>query len=141
MIRKIIELIPDDLETVEDMIVALLKAPKAYTLHPLGEKCQLAIDHLNGCVYLDNPDTVGIISEEINDGNDTVDIDVPDEKLETMDTTRFVVVGYSKSNIQDVCGIFTTEPLASECGDELVEAKEIEYYEVEGFKLDEFGHK
>lgn len=58
--------------------------------------------------------------------------------------TVYVLVGY-----EDVCmngnyegsvyGAFSTEELAREAGDELVEVGNIAYYEIEAPKLDEFG--
>lgn len=58
----------------------------------------------------------------------------------------YVVIGYS-----DVCqngnyegslyGVFSTEKLAKECGDELVKSECISYYEIECPHIDEFGYK
>ena len=58
----------------------------------------------------------------------------------------YIVMGYV-----DICqngnyeaqlqGVFSTEQLATECGNELVEAKVIHHFEIECPQLDEFGYK
>lgn len=58
----------------------------------------------------------------------------------------YVVMGYidicQNGNLEAVLqGVFSTEELARECGDELVECGNVEYYEIECPKLDEFGWK
>lgn len=75
-----------DLETVEDMIQALMKVPKSYTLHPLGQKCAIAIDHYHQCVYLDDPNWIKGYQEEITEDIETYgdwEGEVPDETLQT----------------------------------------------------------
>lgn len=37
------EIKENNLETVNDMIGALLEVPKNYLLHPLGQKCAIAL--------------------------------------------------------------------------------------------------
>ena len=74
-----------------------------------------------------------------------VETDVPDEKLTTYaDKELYVVIGYD-----DVCGngnyeailygVYSTEQLAREAAEELLELGNIHHYEIEYPKLDEFG--
>ena len=148
MKREAIEVIDCDLETVEDMIKALQQTPKGYTLHPLGQKCSLAVDHRNKCVYLDDETDIEIIKSEVEEEAESLgeprEIEVPDEELEVYNPELNVVMGHSVSgNGEEVqcMGVFSTPELAAECGDELVKAEVVKYYEVETPKLDEFGYK
>lgn len=50
MKKPIYEILSYDIETVEDMIDALITAPKGDKLHPMGNKCALAVDHIHECV-------------------------------------------------------------------------------------------
>lgn len=52
MKKPIYEILSNDIETVEEMIDALMIAPKGYKLHPMGNKCALAVDHIHECVYV-----------------------------------------------------------------------------------------
>ena len=52
----------------------------------------------------------------------------------------YTVIGYNKNEAQ-LMGCFSTEELARECGDELVEAEVVDRYEIEYPELDEFGYK
>lgn len=54
MKKPIYEILSNDIETVEEMIDALMIAPKGYKLHPMGNKCALAVDHIHECVYADD---------------------------------------------------------------------------------------
>lgn len=54
--------------------------------------------------------------------------------------TIYTVIGYNKNEAQ-LMGCFSTEELARECGDELVEAEVVDRYEIEYPELDEFGYK
>lgn len=165
MKKEIIEFKNFDLETVEDMINALMEVPKGYTLHPLGQKCAMAIDNYNECIYLDDPNWIECLDEEFEEDikeNGDWDGEVDDDKLVTYKESVFnhgyddgvadtmnnlelyVVMGYidlcQNGNTEAVLqGVFSTEELARECGDELVECGNIEYYEIECPKLDEFG--
>lgn len=150
MKKPITEQFDYDLETVEDAINALMRMPKGYTLHPLGQKCQLGLDHRYECVYLEDPNLIGEYTydamEEAKNCGDPVEIDVSDEKLKTYQNQVYVVMGYS-----DVCqngnyegslqGVFSTQELAEECGRELVKTDVISYYEIECPLVDEFGFK
>ena len=56
----------------------------------------------------------------------------------------YIVMGYNDDNQNgsytgQVYGAFSTEELAREQGDELVESEVIAYYELEVPKVDEFG--
>lgn len=84
MKRKAYEVIAKELNTVEDMINALLDMPKGYTLHPLGTPCAMAVDHGAECVYLDEEDW---IDEEgwcdyADDYDEIEEIEVDKGKLE-----------------------------------------------------------
>ena len=150
MKKPIAELFEYDLETVEDMINALIKMPKDYTLHPLGQKCQLGVSHCHECVYLEDPNCIDEytydVIEEAKENGDPVEIEVPDEKLATYKTEIYVVMGYEdlcqNGNYEAVLyGVYSTEKLARECGDELVALGNIHHYEIERPLLDEFGWK
>lgn len=150
MKKPLTELIEKDLETVGDVIEALLSMPKGYTLHPLGQKCQLGVDHYHECVYLEDPNCIGeytteVIEEAKNMGEPT-ELEVPDEKLATYQSELYVVMGYvdlcQNENYEAVLqGVFSTESLARECGDELVSSGNIHHYEIECPLLDEYGYK
>lgn len=150
MLKNSVEKIAVELETVEDMIRALMKMPAKYRLHPLGQKCEMGVDHTHECVYLDEStwlDTyIDEAKEEAEESGEPFEIDVPDENLNVFQQELFVVMGYS-----DICmngnyeaqlqGVFSTEELAKECGDELVKCGNIHHYEIECPLLDEFGWK
>lgn len=72
-----------NLETVEDMINALMQVPKNYRLHPLGQKCAIAVDHYHECVYLDDPNWIDGYEDELKEDVEESMIEVPDKKLET----------------------------------------------------------
>lgn len=66
--------------------------------------------------------------------------------METNRQTVYVVIGYSDENQNGgeqarLIGVFSTERLAMECGDELVECGEVIRYEIETPMIDEFGYK
>lgn len=42
-----------------------MKMSKGYTLHPLGQKCRLGLDHRYECVYLED---LNLIGEYTRDG-------------------------------------------------------------------------
>jgi hypothetical protein len=78
MKKPIVEKIEKDLETVEDIIEALKRVPKDYTLHPLGQKCAIVVDHYFGCVYMDDPLTLDLdelIENAHNSAAGSADID------------------------------------------------------------------
>ena len=149
MEKPMYEILSNDIEMVEDMIDALMIAPKGDKLYPMGNKCALAVDHIHECVYADeemwiNDYEYEIVSEE-KEMALPVETDVPDEKLATYaDKELYVVIGYD-----DVCGngnyeailygVYSTEQLARETAEELFELGNIHHYEIECPKLDEFG--
>lgn len=58
----------------------------------------------------------------------------------------YAVIGYSdicqNGNLQaGLYGVFSTEKLATEAGDELQKISVVEYYEIEYPRLDEFGYR
>ena len=53
MEKPMYEILSNDIEMVEDMIDALMIAPKGDKLYPMGNKCALAVDHIHECVYAD----------------------------------------------------------------------------------------
>ena len=65
MKKEVLEIQDVELETVDDMINALMQVPKDYTLHPLGQKCKMAVDHYHKCVYLDDPNWIGEYKYEV----------------------------------------------------------------------------
>lgn len=53
MKKPIYEILSNDIETVEEMIDALMIAPKGYKLHPMGNKCALQlIIFMNVCMQM-----------------------------------------------------------------------------------------
>lgn len=104
MEKPMYEILSNDIEMVEDMIDALMIAPKGYKLHPMGNKCALAVDHIHECVYADEEMWINDYEYEIvSEAKEMalpVETDVPDEKLATYaDKELYVVIGYD-----DVCG-------------------------------------
>lgn len=51
MEKPMYEILSNDIEMVEDMIDALMIVPKGYKLHPMGNKCALAVDHIHTCWF------------------------------------------------------------------------------------------
>ena len=150
MKKKYYELKDCNLETVEDMIKALMKVPKGYLLHPLGQKCAMAVNNYHKCIQLDDPCWVegyeDELKEEILANGDDTEIEVEDSKLQTYSLNLCVVMGYidlcQNGNYEaQLMGVFSTDELAKECGDELVEAEVVHHYEIEHPLLDEFGYK
>lgn len=104
MEKPMYEILSNDIEMVEDMIDALMIVPKGYKLHPMGNKCALAVDHIHECVYADEEMWINDYEYEIvSEAKEMalpVETDVPDEKLATYaDKELYVVIGYD-----DVCG-------------------------------------
>ena len=62
-----------------------MKMSKGYTLHPLGQKYRLGLDHRYEYVYLEDLNLIGEYTrdgiEEARDCGDSVEIDVSDENL------------------------------------------------------------
>lgn len=88
MKKPLVEFSDKTLNTVEDMIEALMDVPKGYTLHPLGQQCAVAIDHYNGCIYLDEPKIMDDLKYDTEcdakyNGDNTEEVEVPDDKLVT----------------------------------------------------------
>ena len=52
MEKPMYEILSNDIEMVEDMIDALMIAPKGDKLYPMGNKCALAVDHIHECVLM-----------------------------------------------------------------------------------------
>ena len=84
------------LETVNDMIEALLEVPKNYLLHPLGQKCAIAVDNYHKCVYLDDPNMMSEFKYELDEDireNDDWDGEVSNDTLESF-SLYYVWIGY-----------------------------------------------
>ena len=150
MIKPLAENFGKPLDTVEDVIKALLTMPKGYLLHPLGQQCVLGVDHVNGCVYMDDINCMGEYTydliEEAKRLGEPTEIEVPDSELAVYQPDLFAVIGYTDAaengNYEaQLMGIFSTEELAKECGDELTKSNVIHHYEIESPKLEEFGYK
>lgn len=146
MLKPLAENFDTDIEVVEDVIKALMDMPKAFTVHPLGQKCVMGIDYVHECVFLDDPNCIGEytydVIEEAKENGEPTEIDVPEEKLQTYKPEVYVLMGYS-----DVCqngncearliGVFSKKELAESKGKELVSSGDVEYYEVECPVIDE----
>lgn len=90
------EIKKNSLETVNDMIEALLEVPKNYLLHPLGQKCAIAIDNYHKCVYLDDPNMMSEFKYELEEDikeNDDWDGEVSNDTLESF-SLYYVWIGY-----------------------------------------------
>lgn len=127
-------------ETVEDVINVLLQLPKDYLLHPLGQKCQMGVDHIHECVYMDDPNCIGEFTfdvlEEAKQNGEPTEVEVSDEKLETYKPNVYVVIGLQRYGTKVVLGTFKTEAQANEYGDHAINAKEVVDYRVELFNLE-----
>ncbi len=84
---KVCEIKNNVLETVEDMVTALLDVPKDYSLTPLGQQCAMMVNHKDECVYLDDPNWIedyeNQIQEELKEDGESFELEVEDSKLET----------------------------------------------------------
>ena len=92
----------------------------------------------------ENSPSIDFFREEAKKNGDPTEIEVPDEKLAVYQTGLHVVMGYvdlcENGNYEAVLqGVFSTEQLAREYGDELVASGNIHHYEIECPLLDEFG--
>lgn len=74
------------LETVEDMISALMEVPKGYTLNPLGQQCAMSVDHYGKYIYLDDPNWIESFEDELKENiesnGDSFEFEVEDSELE-----------------------------------------------------------
>lgn len=140
MKKPLAELIEKDLETVEDVIEALMQVPKDYMLHPLGQKCQLGVDYYHECAYLEDPNCIGEytydVAEDAKRNGEPAELEIPDEKLVTYQPKLYVVMGYvdlcGNGNHEAVLqGIFSTEQKAHACGEQLTASGNVHHYEIE----------
>lgn len=135
-----IEVLEASLDTVEDAVRELLFVPKDYLLHPLGQKCKIAVNNANKCVYLDKP-------EEVEDTCDYVlsekgeEVECTEESLKTMTSEFYVVMGYNEQEHTSLLGLFSSEEAAAECGQEHLDCENIIRFEIENPTLDDFGLK
>lgn len=137
---KAISRVETNLETVGDMVRALLFLPKNYLLHPTGMKCSLAVDNANKCVLLDGDNEIhNLIIDTIADSND--DVERNESELSAVASEFCIVVGYDIDGHASVLGLFSTKEGADQCGKEHLECGNIEHYEIETPMLDEFGYK
>ena len=85
MKKPIYVILSNDIETVKDIIETLMIAQKGSKLHPMGNKCALAVDHIHECVYADEEMGINDYGYEIVSESKEmalpVEIDVPDKKL------------------------------------------------------------
>lgn len=93
------------LETVEDMIIALLETPKAYRLNPLGQQCAMAINHYDKSILLDSVNWLleyeNEIIEEIKADTGSFELDVNAKELEKFN------LYYVWSSITDTEGAYS----------------------------------
>ncbi len=114
------EIKENNLETVNDMIEALLEVPKNYLLHPLGQKCAIAVDNYHKCVYLDDPNMMSEFKYELEEDikeNDDWDGEILDssDSLERF-SFYYVWIGY-ESDCVDNSGeysYFSNEDMAND---------------------------
>lgn len=114
------EIKKNNLETINDMIEALLEVPKNYLLHPLGQKCAIAVDNYHKCVYLDDPNMMSEFKYELEEDikeNDDWDGEIPDDSdsLERF-SFYYVWIGY-ESDCGDNSGeysYFSNEDMAND---------------------------
>ena len=115
MEKPMYEILSNDIEMVEDMIDALMIAPKGISCIQWETKCALAVDHIHECVYADEEMWINDYEYEIvSEAKEMalpVETDVPDEKLATYaDKELYVVIGYD-----DVCGNGNYEAILYGC--------------------------
>lgn len=103
-----IEIKDNELETVNDMIKALLEVPKGYLLHPLGQKCKMAIDNYHKCVYLDDPNWINEyeLKEDIGQNNDDIITEISKEELEKY---TLYYIWYSKDETDGIYEYYSNE--------------------------------
>lgn len=92
-----IEVLEASLDTVEDAVRELLFVPKDYLLHPLGQKCKIAVNNANKCVYLDKPEEVEDICDYILSEKGE-EVECTEESLKTMTSEFYVVMGYNEQS-------------------------------------------
>lgn len=96
MEKPMYEILSNDIEMVEDMIDALMIVPKGYKLHPMGNKCALAVDHIHECVYADEEMWINDYEYEIvSEAKEMalpVETDVPDESLQHTQTRNYMLL-------------------------------------------------
>lgn len=150
MLKNRIELVPEQINTVEDLIKVLMKVPAKYKLNANEQPIQVCVDHDYECVYMgafmEIVDYVDDVEKELAKTGQASKISVPDEKLQTFQQELHAVVGYADANENgsyetQLYGVFSKKEIAEECGDELVECGNIHHYEIECPILDEFGWK
>lgn len=144
---KMVEIKEKEIETVEDMINALLQVPKSYKIHPMGINCKMAVNHYNQCIYLDDPRWIDEIEydvrENIKYNGDEFEMKINKDMLETYKWRAYVLIGYSdlsgNGNLEaKLCGVFSTLELADKAGAALKECNDINYYEIQIPSVDEF---
>jgi hypothetical protein len=145
MTKTVAEIFQTDLETVEDMIKALLAMPKGYTLHPLGQKCAIGVDHIHECVYLDESSILesyveGTLEDMQSTGEPTV-IDIPEEDLATYTPELWTFAGFlddgtREQYVPEAAGVFTSLAAAQRYGDRMIEAGKLTHYEAARADLD-----
>lgn len=104
----------------------------------MGNKCALAVDHIHECVYVDEEILINDYEYEIvSEAKEMalpIETDAPDEKLETYAYKElYVVIDYD-----DVCdngnyeailyGVYSTQQLAREAAEKLLELGNIHHY-------------
>lgn len=147
MKKNLVEVQNKPIGTVDDLVTRLLVVPAGYTINPCGELCTMAVDHYNQRVYLDNINYIDEIEYEVKEaaksnGDSTEEVEVSDEEVETyLDRHElYVVLGVDKeTGSYGVKGIYSSEKLAKECGDELIEAELITSYSISTHVCDRFG--
>lgn len=145
---KLVDIKSDIITTVDELVENLLTVPANYTINPCGESCAIAINNYTRSIILDNPSYISEVEYETvedakTNGNSTEVVDVPDEELETyLDKhSVYVVLGKdTETKKYATQGVYSTEKLATECGDELVEAGIITEYTIFNHIVDCFGN-
>lgn len=135
-----IEVSEASLDTVEDVVRELLFVPKDYLLHPLGQKCKMAVNNANKCVYLDKPEEVEDICDYVLSEKGE-EVECTEESLKTMESEIFVVMGYDIYGKAKLLGVFSSLEAAGVCGKEHIKYGDIINYEVETPALDEFEYR
>lgn len=150
MLKNRIELVPEQVNTVEDLIKVLMKVPAKYKLSANGQPIQICVDHDNECIYMgaftEMVDYVVDVEKALVKTGQVSKLSVPDEKLQTFQQELHAVMGYADANENgsyetQLYGVFSKKEIAKECGNELVECGNIHHYEIECPTLDKFGWK
>ena len=102
MLKNRIELVPEQVNTVEDLIKVLMKVPAKYKLSVNGQPIQICVDHDSECIYMGSfremVNHVVDVEKKLAKTGQASKLSVPDEKLQTFQQELHAVMGYTDAN-------------------------------------------